>query len=142
MVRAPQCSVPFDAVATAARILIVDDDATVADWFSRTMRLNGHEVWTAQSSGEGLALAQTHRPHAVIFDVRTPLASGVRFLRAVRAIPGLLTAPIAIVTSDYAQDEAQMAEIEALGAELRYRPQWLNELVALAHELLAPPVQS
>ena len=106
------------------------------------MRLEGHEVWAAQSIGEGLALAQTHRPHAVILDVRMPLSSSLRFLRAVRAIPGLRTAPFAIVTSDYDQDEAQMAEIEALGAELRYRPQWLNELVALAQELLALPVQS
>jgi len=106
------------------------------------MRLDGHEVWAAQSIGEGLALAQTHRPHAVIVDVRMPLSSSVLFLRAVRAMPGLVTAPCAIVTSDYDQDEAQTAEIEALGAELRYRPQWLNELVALAHELLALPVQS
>jgi CheY-like chemotaxis protein len=134
--------VPLDAVATVARVLIVDDDASVADWFSRTMRLNGHEVWAAQSTGEGLALAQTHRPHAVILDLRMPLASSVRFLRAVRGIPVLLTAPLAIVTSDYAQNAAQTAEIEALGAELRYRPQWLNELVTLAHELLALPVQS
>jgi CheY-like chemotaxis protein len=134
--------VPSDGVATTARILIVDDDASVTDWFSRTMRLEGHEVWAARSADEGLGLARAHRPHAVILDLRMPLANGLRFLRAIRAIPGLLTAPFAIVTSDYAQDEAQTAEIGALGAELRYRPLWLNELAALAHELLAVPVQS
>ena len=133
---------PLDAVATAVRILIVDDDASVTDWFSRTMRLEGYEVWAARSADEGLGLARTHRPHAVILDLRIPLANSVRFLRAVRAIPGLLTAPLAIVTSDYTQDKAQTAEIGALGAELRYRPLWLNEMVALANELLSTPVQS
>jgi CheY-like chemotaxis protein len=134
--------VPLDAVATGSRVLIVDDDASVTDWFSRTMRLEGHEAWAAQSADEGLGLARIHRPHAVILDLRMPLTNSLQFVRAVRAIPGLLTAPVAIVTSDYAQDEAQTAEIEALDAEVRYRPLWLHELAALAHDLLALPVQS
>ena len=133
---------PQDAVATAGRILLVNDDASVTDWFSRTMRLKGHEVWAARSADDGLGLARTHQPHAVIFDLRMPLTSGVRFLHAVRATTGLLTVPCAIVTSDYAHDEAQASEISALYVELRYRPLWLDELVALAHELLALPVQS
>ena len=106
------------------------------------MRLEGHEVWAAQSADEGLGLARIHRPHAVILDLRMPLANSLRFVRAVRAIPGLLTAPVAIVTGDYAQGEAQTAEIEALDAEVRYRPLWLHELAELAHDLLALPVQS
>ncbi len=39
-------------------------------------------------------------------------------------------------TGDYYLDEAQAAEIKALGAELRYKPLWLEELVTLARELL------
>jgi CheY-like chemotaxis protein len=134
--------VPLDTVSVGSRILIVDDDASVTDWFSRTMRLEGHEVWAAQSADEGLGLARIHRPHAIILDLRMPLAKGVQFVLAIRAIPGLLTAPVAIVTSDYVQDEVQTAEIVALGAEVRYRPLWLHELAALAHDLLALPVQS
>jgi hypothetical protein len=71
-----------------------------------------------------------------------PLTNSVRFLRAIRAIPGLLAVPLAIITSDYIQGDVQAAEIAALGAELRYRPLWLNELAPLAHELLALPVKS
>ena len=117
--------------------MIVHDDASVTDWFSRTMRLEGHEVWAAQSADDGLGLTRMHRPHAVILDLRMPLSSSVQFVRSVRAIPGLLTAPVAIVTSDYVQDTAQTAEIMAVGAEVRYRPLWLHELPALAHDLLA-----
>ena len=130
-----------DAAATAARILIVDDDVSVTDTFSRMLRLEGYEVWAALSADEGLSLAQTHRPHGVILDLRMPLASGLQFLRAIRAIPGLADTPVAIVTGDYYLEEAQAAEIQALGAELRYKPLWLEELVTLARELLNAPVR-
>jgi CheY-like chemotaxis protein len=133
-------SVPSSADKPASRILIVDDDVSVTDTFSRMLRLEGYEVWAALSADEGLTLAQAHRPHAVILDLRMPLTSGVQFLRAIRAIPGLTTTPVAIVTGDYYLDEVQAAEIKALSAELRYKPLWLEELVTLARELLSAPL--
>jgi DNA-binding response OmpR family regulator len=124
-----------NAAHDVARVLIVDDDVSVTDTFSRMLRLEGYEVWAALSADEGLNLAQAHHPHAVILDLRMPLTSGLQFLRAVRAIPGLSSTPVAIVTGDYYLDDAQAAEIKALGADLRYKPMWLDELVTLAREL-------
>ena len=121
---------------SAPRVLIVDDDVSVTDTFSRMLRLEGYEVWAALSADEGLSLAQTHHPHAVILDLRMPLTSGLQFLRAIRAIPDLSNTPVAIVTGDYYLDDAQSNEIKELGAELRYKPLWLEELVTLARELL------
>jgi len=126
---------------SAPRVLIVDDDVSVTDTFSRMLRLEGYEVWAALSADEGLSLAQTHRPHAVILDLRMPLTSGLQFLRAIRAIPSLTNTPVAIVTGDYYLDDAQSNEIKELGAELRYKPLWLEELVTLARELLNIPVR-
>ncbi len=125
------------SIATA-RLLIIDDDVSVADTFSRMLRLEGYEVWSALSAQDGLLLAQTHAPHAVILDLRMPAASGLQFLRSLRRIPALVKTPVAIVTGDYYLDEAQVAEIRDLGAELRFKPLWLDELVRLARELLAP----
>jgi CheY-like chemotaxis protein len=139
--RVSQWAVSPSTTKPASRILIVDDDVSVTDTFSRMLRLEGYEVWAALSADEGLTLAQTHRPHAVILDLRMPLTSGLQFLRAIRAIPGLTNTPVAIVTGDYYLDDAQAAEIKALGAELRYKPLWLEELVTLARELLNTPVQ-
>ena len=120
----------------AARVLIVVDDISVTDTVSRMLRLEGYEVWSALSADEGLTLAQTHKPHAIILDLRMPLTSGLQVLRAIRTIPGLTSTPVAIVTGDYYLDDAQAAEIQALGAQLRYKPLWLEELVTLARELL------
>ena len=127
--------------STAPRVLIVDDDGATADSFSRTLRLEGYEVWAALSAEEGLALAQTHQPHAIVLDLRMPLTSGLQFLRAIRAIPGLATTPAAIVTGDYGLEDGVRDEIKSLGAELRYKPIWIEELVTLARELLRAPVK-
>jgi len=131
--------VPSGNGTTASRVLIVDDDVSVTDTFSRTLRLEGYEVWAALSADEGLNLAQTHQPHAIILDLRMPLTSGLQFLRAIRAIPSLTNVPVAIVTGDYYLDDTQASEIQALGAELRYKPLWLEELVTLARDLLKGP---
>ena len=133
---------PAGANKPPSRILIVDDDVSVTDTFSRMLRLEGYEVWAALSADEGLTLAQTHRPNAVILDLRMPLTSGLQFLRAIRAIPGLTSTPVAIVTGDYYLDETQAGEIKALQAELRYKPLWLEELVTLARDLLNTPVRN
>ena len=122
-----------------ARVLIVHDNASVADTFARTLRLQGYEIWAAPSADEGLTLAQVHCPNAIILDLRMPLAASLSFLRTIRTIPGLGAIPVAIVTGDYHLDEWQEQEVQALGAQLHYTPLWIDELVTLARDLVIPP---
>jgi CheY-like chemotaxis protein len=131
----------FGGSPAAPRVLIVDDDPSTADTFSRTLRLEGYEVWAGLSAEEGLGLAQTHQPNVIVLDLRMPLTSGLQLLRAIRAIPGLASTPVAIVTGDYGLEDEMREEITALGAELRFKPIWIEELVALARELLRVPVK-
>lgn len=131
----------FGVSSTAPRVLIVDDDPATADSFSRTLRLEGYEVWAALSAEEGLSLAQLHQPNVIVLDLRMPLTSGLQLLRAIRAIPGLASTPVAIVTGDYGLDDDVRDEIKALGAELRFKPIWIEELVTLARELLRVTVK-
>ena len=127
--------------SSAPRILIIDDDVAVTDTVSRMLRLDGYEVWGAFSASEGLNLARKHRPHAILLDLRMPLSGAVRLLRAVRDVQGLDTVPVVIISGDYQFGEQHAAEVLALGAELRYKPLWLGELVALARDLLRVPVR-
>jgi CheY-like chemotaxis protein len=113
----------------------------VAELFSRTLRLEGFEVWAANSAAEGLRLARQHRPDAVILDLRIPLTRGLDALRSLRALPGLTATPITIVTGDYYLAEAQADEIRALGADVRFKPLWLDELVSLARHMVQAPVR-
>jgi two-component system OmpR family response regulator len=121
----------------AARVLIVDDDSSVTDTFSRMLRLEGHEVWAALSAREGVKLAQTHRPTAVIVDLRSPLGASMDLVRTLKAMPHLATTPMAIISGDHYPKPDHVTELSAIGVDLRFKPLWLDELVALARRLLA-----
>jgi len=126
-----------EASAPAPRVLIVDDDKSVTNLFSRMLRLEGYEVWAAHTADEGLNLARIHRPHAIILDLRMPLTSGLQLLRSIRAISGLAQTPVAIVTGDYFLSEPIQQELKSLGASIRFKPLWLEDLIALAKTLVS-----
>jgi CheY-like chemotaxis protein len=86
--------VSFPLPTPAPRILIIDDDVSVTDTFSRMLRLEGFEVWAALAAAEGLSLAQKHRPHAIIVDLRMPVASSLQLLRDIRRLPGFEHTPV------------------------------------------------
>ena len=117
-------------------ILIVDDDRSVADTFARILKLEGFSVATAFNADEGIGLADTVNPAAIILDMRMPITNGLQFLRMVRDLPHLVTTPVAIVTGDYFLPDPIQAELKQLGAEIRFKPLWLEDLIALARSLV------
>lgn len=117
-------------------ILIVDDDEGVAYTFARMLRLEGYEVLTAENAETGLREVDEGRPDAIILDLRMPLVDGLGFLRRLRAREDQRGTPVAIVTGDYFLDDSVSAEVRDLGAELRFKPLWLEDLVKLARTLL------
>ena len=112
-----------------AKILIVDDDEGVTQTFARMLRLEGYEVRTAMSAETGLREAELSDPDAIILDLRMPL-------RRLRAHDKQRDTPVAIVTGDYFLDDKVSSELRELGAELKFKPLWLEDLVGLARHLL------
>ncbi|HZT77935.1 MAG TPA: response regulator [Vicinamibacterales bacterium] len=125
---------------TTAKILIVDDDEGVTQTFARMLRLEGYQVRTAVNAENGLREAEQSRPDAIILDLRMPLLDGLGFLRRLRASDDQRSTPVAIVTGDYFLDDAVSTELRELGAELRFKPLWLEDLVGLARNLLQSKV--
>jgi DNA-binding response OmpR family regulator len=124
------------AKAREASILIVDDDEGVTQTFARMLTLEGYDVKTAFNAQKGLELAHERLPDAIILDLRMPLVDGLGFLRQFRVIDARRTTSVAIVTGDYFLDDAVARELRELGAELRFKPLWLEDLVGLARNLL------
>jgi DNA-binding response OmpR family regulator len=127
-------STPESALRT---ILIVDDDVSVADTFARMLKLEGFSVATAVSAEAGLELADNVLPDAIILDMRMPITNGLQFLRQVRTKPHLVDVPVAIVTGDYFLSDSIQYELKALGASIRFKPLWLEDLLALARTLVS-----
>jgi two-component system response regulator PrrA len=119
-----------------ATILIVDDDEAVTQTFARMLRLEGFTVRTAINAESGLLEAASTHPDAIILDLRMPVVDGLGFLKRLRATEGHHDVPVAIVTGDYFLDDQVAAELRLLGAELKFKPLWLEDLVDLAHTLL------
>lgn len=125
------------ATPTTRTILIVDDDRSVADTFARMLRLEGFGVATALSAEAGLELADSVNPQAIILDMRMPITNGLQFLRLVRSKPHLAEVPVAIVTGDYFLPDSIQQELKSLGASIRFKPLWLEDLIALAKTLVS-----
>jgi DNA-binding response OmpR family regulator len=118
-------------------ILIVDDDRSVTETFARMLKLEGFEVATALNAEAGLELADAVRPDGIILDMRMPITNGLQFLRQVRQRANLVDIPVAIVTGDYFLPDALQEELTDLGATLRFKPLWLEDLITLAKTLVA-----
>jgi DNA-binding response OmpR family regulator len=101
------------------------------------LKLEGFSVATAVDAESGLALADAVGPNAIILDLRMPILNGLQFLRHLRSKPHLQQVPVAIVTGDYFLGDATADEIKSLGASVRFKPLWLEDLVALARTLLS-----
>ena len=100
------------------------------------LRLEGYHVVTALSVEAGLNQAERSHPHAILLDRRMPLVDGLQFLRTLRSKDELTKMPVAIVTGDYFLDGSVSRELRGLGAEVRFKSLWLEDLLALARNLL------
>src|ERR1700689_5717106 len=72
------------AVTAAARLLVVDDEATILELLSGSLRLAGFEVVTAASGAEAVRVTASSRPDLVLLDVMLPDGDGFETLRRMR----------------------------------------------------------
>ena len=126
-----------DETGAHARVLIIDDDQNTRETYRHMLRADGYAVRAAPTVEAGLAEAAIEQPAAVLLDLHMPLAGGLDCLRRLRAEPRWANIPVAIVTGDYFLPDAIQTELRSLGASIRFKPMWLEDLVALAKTLVA-----
>jgi DNA-binding response OmpR family regulator len=119
-----------------ASVLIIDDDWTTVETYSRMLRLEGYQVYSATSGDAGLVEAERNAPDAVLLDLRMPLVDGLEFLRRLRARETLGSTPVMIVTGDYLIDDSTTSALSQLGARVALKPLWIDDLVTIMNELL------
>jgi signal transduction histidine kinase/DNA-binding response OmpR family regulator len=67
-----------------ARVLIVDDEKSIRNTVSEFLRLDGHEVRTAEDADAAGALMQAHAFDVVVTDIVLPRVSGVTLLQRIK----------------------------------------------------------
>ncbi|HEY3259367.1 MAG TPA: response regulator transcription factor [Pseudonocardiaceae bacterium] len=115
------------------RVLVVDDEATLAEVVSMALRYEGWEVRTAENGLTALRLAREFRPDIAVLDVMLPDLSGLEVLRRLRAdSPDL---PVLFLTARDAVED-RIAGLTAGGDDYVTKPFSLQEVVVRLHGLL------
>jgi two-component system, OmpR family, response regulator len=87
----------MEAVTAPARLLVVDDEATILELLSGSLRLAGFEVVTAASGAGAVRAAASSRPDLVLLDVMMPDGDGFEALRRIRS--GGCEVPVIFLTA-------------------------------------------
>jgi DNA-binding response OmpR family regulator len=113
------------------RILVVEDDPSVAQVVADALRLEGHDVLVALDGGEGLSVLETSVVDGVFLDLVMPGLDGLTVLSRIRSRHPTL--PVVILSAHV--DTAETERARELGAvEIITKPTALRELTqALAH---------
>ena len=115
------------------RVLVVDDEPTLAELLSMALRYEGWDVRTAANGSDAVRTARDFRPDAVILDVMLPDMDGLEVLRRLRAESPLL--PVVFLTAkDGVAD--RIAGLTAGGDDYVTKPFSLEEVAARLRGLL------
>ncbi len=74
-------------LATAQRILVVDDNVDAALMLERLLQLNGKQTRVAHSGPDALEVAEQFRPHLILLDIGLPKLNGYEVCRRIRRQP-------------------------------------------------------
>jgi two-component system OmpR family response regulator len=116
-----------------ARILVVDDEATLTDLLQMALRYEGCEVRTAATGHAAVRTAKDFRPDAIVLDVMLPDLDGFEVLRRVRGQAPEV--PVLFLTARDAVED-RIAGLTAGGDDYVTKPFSLEEVVARLRALL------
>ena len=114
-------------------VLVVDDEAVLAEMVSMALRYEGWEVTTALDGASAVAAARESRPDAVVLDVMLPDMSGLDVLRRLRENDPNL--PVLLLTAKDAVED-RIAGLSAGGDDYVTKPFSLEEVVLRLRGLL------
>jgi twitching motility two-component system response regulator PilH len=82
-----------------AKVLIVDDSPTETYKLTTMLEKSGHEVLTAETGEDGIAIAKKELPDVVLMDIVMPGLNGFQATRQLTKAPETAHIPVIIVTT-------------------------------------------
>ena len=114
-------------------VLVVDDEAVLAEMVSMALRYEGWNIATAGDGAAALESARSQRPDVVVLDVMLPDMSGLDVLRKLREESPQL--PVLLLTAKDALED-RIAGLTAGGDDYVTKPFSLEEVVLRLRALL------
>jgi two-component system KDP operon response regulator KdpE len=111
---------------SAARVLVVDDEAQIVRALRTSLQGAGYEVDVATTAAEALARAAAHPPTGVILDLILPDGSGIDVCRELRRWTNV---PV-LVLSALGDEQEKIAALDAGADDYVTKPFGIEELLA------------
>jgi two-component system, OmpR family, response regulator ResD len=118
----------------ARRVLVVDDEPTIAEVVARYLDRAGYETATTGDGLDALRLAAERRPDLIVLDLMLPGIGGVEVLRRLGAAGGPRT-PVIVLTAKGEQDD-KLAGLRSGADDYVVKPFAPKELVARVDAVL------
>jgi DNA-binding response OmpR family regulator len=121
-----------DSDQSGGRVLVVEDDADIADVLRRSLRNEGYEVKTSADGVEALDVAAGFVPDLVVLDLGLPRLDGVEVCRRLREEGDV---PILMLTAR-AETDDRVAGLDSGADDYLVKPFERQELLARIRALL------
>ncbi len=127
------------ASATRPRILVIEDEPSVAAFMRTALERRGYDVMASTSAAEGLRLLATNEFRGVVSDFRTPGGiNGADLHDWVRRHRPELASRIVFITGDTASPET-VALLQQDGTPCVEKPFRVHELMAAVEKTIGKP---
>ncbi len=114
-------------------VLVVDDEAVLAEMVSMALRYEGWNISTAGDGSTAIAVARAQRPDVVVLDIMLPDMSGLDVLHKLREENPQL--PVLLLTAKDAVED-RIAGLTAGGEDYVTKPFSIEEVVLRLRALL------
>ena len=81
------------------RILIVEDNADIAELLAIRLELAGYSTCKTRDAASGIGGVYSYKPHAVLLDIGLPDHDGFSVLQAIKADPRTRQIPVLMLTA-------------------------------------------
>jgi DNA-binding response OmpR family regulator len=114
------------------KILVVDDEPTIVETVSYSLRMENYETVTAENAEQCLELVRTEKPDLILLDVMLPSASGFDVCRRIRQMSDV---PVIMLTAK-AEETDRVVGLEIGADDYVTKPFSMRELMARVKSVL------
>jgi len=127
------------------KILIVEDETTLAETLAENLAEEGYDVSTAANGEAGLAMIRSELPDLIILDIMLPVLDGLSVCRIVRKDASIAHIPIIMLTARGTEVD-KIVGLESGADDYIVKPFGLGEFLARVRAMMrrtprATPVQ-
>lgn len=116
----------------ANKVLIVEDDANIAELLSLYLEKDGFEVKTAPDGGKGVLMFESFQPDIILLDIMLPVMNGWEVCREIRSTSNV---PIIMLTAK-GETFDKVNGLEMGADDYIVKPFEIKEVIARIHAVM------